>query len=237
MIKVKERKEQSWRKLTIHDSESADNDTLKDVKIGSARPSSGKRRRSKEKEAVIKVKKRKNGPGEKRKLTIHDSESDDNETLKDVRIESARPSSAKRRRSKETEKETLEKAVRTEETTQEINDQIDDLYIRDPNKPGLYIKKYRLKKPRMRKGQSRDTRIYDNTHACYFCGKVVLHINEHLKTHRTKVRLGCFTPYQRLWLYNGAPLVAFYDTLGIRRTYSRLKPPASSRGSQNEGRS
>ena len=27
-----------------------------------------------------------------------------------------------------------------------------------------------------------------------------------------------------------APLVAFYDTLGIRRTYSRLKPPASSRG-------
>ena len=34
----------------------------------------------------------------------------------------------------------------------------------------------------------------------------------------------CFTPYQRLWLYNGAPLVAFYDTLGIRRTYSRLKP-------------
>ena len=40
----------------------------------------------------------------------------------------------------------------------------------------------------------------------------------------------CFTPYQRQWLYNGAPLVAFYDTLGIRRTYSRLKPPASSRG-------
>ena len=35
---------------------------------------------------------------------------------------------------------------------------------------------------------------------------------------------------QRLWLYNGAPLVAFYDTLGIRRTYSRLKPAASSRG-------
>ena len=47
-----------------------------------------------------------------------------------------------------------------------------------------------------------------------------------------KVRLGyCLTPYQRLWLYNGAPLVAFYDTLGIRRTYSRLKPPASPRGS------
>ena len=44
-------------------------------------------------------------------------------------------------------------------------------------------------------------------------------------------RLGyCFMPYQRLWLYNGAPLVAFYGTLGIRRTYSRLKPPASSRG-------
>ena len=40
----------------------------------------------------------------------------------------------------------------------------------------------------------------------------------------------CFTPCQRLRLYNGAPLVAFYDTLGIRRTYSRLKPPASSRG-------
>ena len=31
-------------------------------------------------------------------------------------------------------------------------------------------------------------------------------------------RLGyCFTPYQRLWLYNSAPLVAFYDTLRTRR--------------------
>ena len=40
----------------------------------------------------------------------------------------------------------------------------------------------------------------------------------------------CLTPYQRLRLYNGAPLVAFYDTLGIRRTYFRLKPPASPRG-------
>ena len=40
----------------------------------------------------------------------------------------------------------------------------------------------------------------------------------------------CLTPYQRPRLYNGAPLVAFCDTLGIRRTYSRLKPPASSRG-------
>ena len=31
--------------------------------------------------------------------------------------------------------------------------------------------------------------------------------------------------------HSGTPphLVAFYDTLGIRRTYSRLKPPASSR--------
>ena len=46
-----------------------------------------------------------------------------------------------------------------------------------------------------------------------------------------QVRLGYwFTPYQQLWLYNGTPLVAFYDTLGIRRTYSRLEPPASSRG-------
>ena len=40
-----------------------------------------------------------------------------------------------------------------------------------------------------------------------------------------RVRLGyCCTPYQRLWLYNGAPLVAFYDTLGIRRTYFDLNP-------------
>ena len=47
----------------------------------------------------------------------------------------------------------------------------------------------------------------------------------------------CFTPYQRLWLYNGAPLVAFYDTLGIRRTQllftktetnERLAAPVSS---------
>ena len=87
---------------------------------------------------------------------------------------------------KETEKETPEKAASTEETTQEINDQNDDLSIRDPNKPGLYIKKYRLKKPRVRKGQSRDTRIYDNTHACFFVARLYFTINEHLKTHRTK---------------------------------------------------
>ena len=32
------------------------------------------------------------------------------------------------------------------------------------------------------------------------------------------------------WFRHTSPLVAFYDTLGIRRMYSRLKPPASSRG-------
>ena len=53
---------------------------------------------------------------------------------------------------------------------------------------------------------------------------------------KSRVRLGyCFMPYQRLWLYNGAPLVAFYDTLGIWRTYSRLEPPASSRGPKVKG--
>ena len=59
------------------------------------------------------------------------------------------------------------------------------------------------------------------------------------RNHRIKRvdKLGyCLKPYQRLWLYNGAPLVAFYDTLGIRRTYSRLKPPASSRGYKKGGR-
>ena len=48
---------------------------------------------------------------------------------------------------------------------------------------------------------------------------------------RLRLRLGYYiTPCQRLWLYNGAPLVAFYDTLGIRWTFYRLKPPACSRG-------
>ena len=32
------------------------------------------------------------------------------------------------------------------------------------------------------------------------------------------------------WFRHTAPCVIFYDTLGIRRTYSRLKPPAPSRG-------
>ena len=65
---------------------------------------------------------------------------------------------------------------------------------------------------------------------------VVLHITDYIRQSwgpSCCVRLGyCFTSYQRLWLYNGAPLVAFYDTQGIRRTYSRLKPPASPRGSK-----
>ena len=65
-------------------------------------------------------------------------------------------------------------------------------------------------------------------------GGYILDLNPRVPT--GKVRLGyCFTPYQRLWPYNGAPLVAFYDTLGIRRTYSRLKPPASSRGVTGQG--
>ncbi|OWF47136.1 hypothetical protein KP79_PYT07144 [Mizuhopecten yessoensis] len=38
----------------------------------------------------------------------------------------------------------------------------------------------------MNQGQSRGVRIYDNRHACYFCEKVVLHIKEHLKTHRNQ---------------------------------------------------
>ena len=33
------------------------------------------------------------------------------------------------------------------------------------------------------------------------------------------------------WFRHTAPLVAFYDMLGIRRTYYRLKPPAPSQGS------
>ena len=53
------------------------------------------------------------------------------------------------------------------------------------------------------------------------------YVMERLKS-SLRVRLGyCFTPYQRLWLYNGVPLVAIYDTLGIRRTCSRLEPPGS----------
>ena len=48
---------------------------------------------------------------------------------------------------------------------------------------------------------------------------------------KSTVRLGyCFTPYQRL--YNGAPLVVFYDTLGIRSTYSRLNPRRPHGGSR-----
>ncbi|CAG2209412.1 unnamed protein product [Mytilus edulis] len=61
-----------------------------------------------------------------------------------------------------------------------------DFVMKDSNMKGIYIKRYRLKRPRTKAGQSRDIRIYDNTHACYFCGKIVLHINEHLKTHRNQ---------------------------------------------------
>ena len=34
------------------------------------------------------------------------------------------------------------------------------------------------------------------------------------------------------WFRHTAPLVAFYDTLGIRMTYSRLNPPAPWRGAK-----
>ena len=74
------------------------------------------------------------------------------------------------------------------------------------------------------------------THSRWFCPPPLIWSSPLLDLRSIKgcccsIRLGyCFTPYQRQWLYNGAPLVAFYDTLGIRRMYSRLKPPASSRG-------
>lgn len=51
--------------------------------------------------------------------------------------------------------------------------------IRDENNKGLYITKQRTKTP---KGTSTNDRFYDNLHACYFCGKVVLHIKLHLQT-------------------------------------------------------
>ena len=64
------------------------------------------------------------------------------------------------------------------------------------------------------------------------CIENMLSMTDGRRDRQKMVRLGyCFTPYQRLWLYNGAPFVAFYNnTLGIQRTYSRLTPPASSRG-------
>ena len=59
-----------------------------------------------------------------------------------------------------------------------------ELFQRDPNIKGIYIRKYRVKKEREYRGQSKDIRIYDNFHACFFCDKLVLHMNVHLKTHR-----------------------------------------------------
>ena len=71
---------------------------------------------------------------------------------------------------------------------------------------------------------------YDNMQFIY-SPLITLHLLNIFPIYIREVRLGYyFTPYQRLWLYNGAPLVAFYDTLGILRMYSRLKPPAPSRG-------
>ena len=56
-------------------------------------------------------------------------------------------------------------------------------------------------------------------------GTIMVYCCFEYSVHMYSVRLGhCFTPYQRLRLYNAPHLVAFYDTLGIRRTYSRLKP-------------
>lgn len=75
-----------------------------------------------------------------------------------------------------------EKIDKDGESGEEIDDS--EFLQRDQNIKGIYIKKYRLKKKREFRGQSKDTRIYDNTHACFFCGKVVLHIKEHLKTHK-----------------------------------------------------
>ena len=74
------------------------------------------------------------------------------------------------------------------------------------------------------------SRIEAATHVAQYCSKYKTFCLQFLIL-QCYVMLGYdFTPYQQLWLYNGAPLVAFYDMLGIRRTYSRLKPPASSRG-------
>ncbi|XP_069120721.1 uncharacterized protein [Argopecten irradians] len=62
----------------------------------------------------------------------------------------------------------------------------ENLILRDKNIKGLYIKKQRTKTP---KGSSKNTRVYDNTHSCYFCNKTVLHINLHLKTHRNQPKV------------------------------------------------
>ena len=57
------------------------------------------------------------------------------------------------------------------------------LIIRDINIPGLYIRKMQKKIP---KADSQNECKYDNFHACYFCGIIVLHISEQLKTRKTR---------------------------------------------------
>ena len=78
----------------------------------------------------------------------------------------------------------LEEMRKNDENSIEQDILESDFVMRGPSIKGIYIKRYRLKKPRIKAGQSRDIIIYDNTHACYFCGKIVLHIKEHLKTHK-----------------------------------------------------
>ena len=52
------------------------------------------------------------------------------------------------------------------------------------------------------------------------------------KTNQTRLLYNRFSTNDMLatMAIQRRPFIALYDTLGIRRTYSRLKPPASSRG-------
>jgi hypothetical protein len=54
---------------------------------------------------------------------------------------------------------------------------------RDVNIPEIYIRKYR-KSQNCSAAQAKrktGTRVYDNYHACYFCGELVQHLNVHIQ--------------------------------------------------------
>lgn len=156
-----------WKKIVKEPEKLTDTDDSEE--------NTEEKRNEKTKRQKVEVKLKEKLKKMKRKITVEDS-SDESSTERQKNI--------KRQKQILYDKESTEDDSDDIEDEETLNDkglkcQRNVIKLRDKNIKGLYIKKMGRKTP---KGNSKNTRLYDNRHACFFCGKVVLHIKEHLQS-------------------------------------------------------
>ncbi|XP_033729942.1 uncharacterized protein LOC117319213 [Pecten maximus] len=61
--------------------------------------------------------------------------------------------------------------------------------VRDIKNPKIYMRKHLKSKEGSGKQHKKGLRVYNNYHACYVCGRLVLHISTHMQRHRNVIEV------------------------------------------------